>query len=89
MIFKKESFVFKGPFMVLLLPFGAPTLLRGHSCSQHSMVPTGKGCPDILASFQKMDPWKGKTAAPVSSDFETQANRVDDSQDFMMLENFH
>lgn len=36
-----------------------------------------------------MDPWKGKTAAPVSSDFETQANRVDGSQDFMMLENFH
>lgn len=32
----------------------------------------GKGCPDILASFQKMEPWKEKTAAWVSSDLKTQ-----------------
>lgn len=71
--------------MVLQLPFGSPTLLKDYSYSQHSKVPKGEGCPDILASFHKMEPWKGKTSAPVSSDFKTQANRVVNSQDFMMF----
>lgn len=86
-ILKKESFVFKSPFMVLL-PFGTPTLLRGHSCSQHSRGPKGKGCPDISASFHKMEQWKRKTAAPVSSDFTIQAECTI-PKIFTMLENFH